>query len=189
MRKLLENKKIANATHNMLAYRIQTGSGVVYQGCDDDGETHAGSRMLHLLQVRQKDWENQSSRGVGFNLLCSLLTVQGTPLPPLHRHTCWVYTYAIERSCLIHIQAPNELSISYTFTYPYLHVYFFNLVCLSVCFSTFSSDTQVLTLWHFGWLSYLIATTMISLFRLSPFTEMSESGWQEKVFLGNPKQS
>ncbi|XP_005093304.1 protein IMPACT [Aplysia californica] len=51
MQKLLENKKIANATHNMLAYRIMTGSGPVYQGCDDDGETHAGSRMLHLLQI------------------------------------------------------------------------------------------------------------------------------------------
>lgn len=23
----------------------------IFQGCDDDGETHAGSRMLHLLQV------------------------------------------------------------------------------------------------------------------------------------------
>uniref|UniRef100_A0A2C9JXZ0 RWD domain-containing protein n=1 Tax=Biomphalaria glabrata TaxID=6526 RepID=A0A2C9JXZ0_BIOGL len=51
MNKLLENKKIANATHNMLAYRIVTGTGVVYHGCDDDGETHAGSRMLHLLEI------------------------------------------------------------------------------------------------------------------------------------------
>ena len=24
---------------------------VFVQGCDDDGETHAGSRLLHLLQV------------------------------------------------------------------------------------------------------------------------------------------
>ncbi|XP_055892614.1 protein IMPACT-B-like isoform X1 [Biomphalaria glabrata] len=51
LNKLLENKKIANATHNMLAYRIVTGTGVVYHGCDDDGETHAGSRMLHLLEI------------------------------------------------------------------------------------------------------------------------------------------
>ncbi|CAL1536509.1 unnamed protein product [Lymnaea stagnalis] len=51
MNKLMENKKIANATHNMLAYRIIGDSGVVYQGCHDDGETHAGSRMLHLLQI------------------------------------------------------------------------------------------------------------------------------------------
>ena len=54
MNKLYENKKIANATHNILAYRILQSDphSVVYQGCDDDGETHAGSRMLHLLQVR-----------------------------------------------------------------------------------------------------------------------------------------
>ncbi|GFO38638.1 protein impact-like [Plakobranchus ocellatus] len=52
MSKLCENKKIANATHNMLAYRIiPAEGGPAYQGCDDDGETHAGSRMLHLLQV------------------------------------------------------------------------------------------------------------------------------------------
>ncbi|CAG5116755.1 unnamed protein product [Candidula unifasciata] len=51
LNQLLENKKIANATHNMFAYRIIADSGVTYQGCDDDGETHAGSRMLHLLQI------------------------------------------------------------------------------------------------------------------------------------------
>ncbi|KAK7114851.1 hypothetical protein V1264_000840 [Littorina saxatilis] len=52
--KLMENKKIANATHNMLAYRIvqhDKGGPRVFQGCDDDGETHAGSRMLHLMQI------------------------------------------------------------------------------------------------------------------------------------------
>ncbi|XP_059163559.1 protein IMPACT-like [Physella acuta] len=49
--RLLQNRKIANATHNMFAYRIADGSGLVYQGCDDDGETQAGSRMLHLLQI------------------------------------------------------------------------------------------------------------------------------------------
>lgn len=52
--KLMENKKIANATHNMVAYRIvrqDKNNPVVIQGCDDDGETHAGSRMLHLLQI------------------------------------------------------------------------------------------------------------------------------------------
>lgn len=56
MNKLCENKKIANATHNILAYRIIQSEGqgshpIVCQGCDDDGETHAGSRMLHLLQI------------------------------------------------------------------------------------------------------------------------------------------
>ncbi|KAH3772001.1 protein IMPACT-B-like [Dreissena polymorpha] len=51
---LLENKKIANATHNIFAYRIMQQQGshsIVLQGCEDDGETHAGSRMLHLLQI------------------------------------------------------------------------------------------------------------------------------------------
>jgi len=54
LKKLLENKKIANATHNMWAFRIcdksQKDSPVVAR-CDDDGETHAGSRMLHLLEI------------------------------------------------------------------------------------------------------------------------------------------
>ncbi len=50
--KLYENRKIAQATHNMYAYRIYNeGSKMVLQDCDDDGETHAGGRLLHLLQV------------------------------------------------------------------------------------------------------------------------------------------
>lgn len=55
MDKLKENKKIANATHNIIAYRISTDdkAAVYNQDCFDDGEIHAGSRMLHLLQVKQ----------------------------------------------------------------------------------------------------------------------------------------
>lgn len=50
---LYKNKKIAAATHNMYAYRIlKQDSKTWLQDCDDDGETHAGSRLLHLLQVR-----------------------------------------------------------------------------------------------------------------------------------------
>ncbi|XP_022837657.1 protein IMPACT-like [Spodoptera litura] len=52
--KLKMNKKICNATHNMYAYRIErkTGKGnSILQDCDDDGEAHAGGRMLHLLQI------------------------------------------------------------------------------------------------------------------------------------------
>ncbi|CAH0714973.1 unnamed protein product, partial [Brenthis ino] len=51
---LKQNKKILNATHNMYAYRIErkTEKGTtMLQDCDDDGETHAGGRMLHLLQI------------------------------------------------------------------------------------------------------------------------------------------
>lgn len=52
LRKLYENKKIANATHNMYAYRfLPEGSAHVTQDCEDDGEDHAGGRMLHLLQI------------------------------------------------------------------------------------------------------------------------------------------
>ncbi|CEG77969.1 Putative Impact family protein [Rhizopus microsporus] len=50
---LLENKKIAKATHNILAYRITMPDGKVLQDNDDDGETAAGSRLLHLMQILQ----------------------------------------------------------------------------------------------------------------------------------------
>lgn len=52
--KLKLNKKFLNATHNMYAYRIErkTSKGTsILQDCDDDGEAHAGGRMLHLLQI------------------------------------------------------------------------------------------------------------------------------------------
>lgn len=49
---LYENKKIANATHNIYAYRIKGQKNSKIQDCDDDGETHAGGRLLHLLEVR-----------------------------------------------------------------------------------------------------------------------------------------
>ncbi|XP_046991004.1 protein IMPACT-like isoform X1 [Schistocerca americana] len=52
LQKLYENKKIANATHNMYAYRIfKDDTKSFLQDCEDDGETHAGGRLLHLLQI------------------------------------------------------------------------------------------------------------------------------------------
>ncbi|XP_068581460.1 protein IMPACT isoform X2 [Cebidichthys violaceus] len=49
--KLYENKKIASATHNIYAYRIYCeDKNSFLQDCEDDGETAAGGRMLHLLQ-------------------------------------------------------------------------------------------------------------------------------------------
>ncbi|MCJ1245575.1 eIF2 kinase Gcn2p negative regulator [Trapelia coarctata] len=56
---LATDKKLAKATHNISAYRIRNQSSetpghnreLVYQDCDDDGETAAGGRLLHLLQV------------------------------------------------------------------------------------------------------------------------------------------
>lgn len=44
------DRRIAKATHNIWAYRIVTAS-VTIQDFDDDGETGAGSRLLHLLQL------------------------------------------------------------------------------------------------------------------------------------------
>lgn len=52
LRELKSNRKIATATHNIVAYRIHdTDRHVFVQDCDDDGESAAGSRLLHLLQV------------------------------------------------------------------------------------------------------------------------------------------
>eukprot|EP00250_Pteridium_aquilinum_P034817 c8157_g1_i1 orf=43-1077(+) len=52
MEALLRNRKIAGATHNIMAYRINiTEKGTVLQDYDDDGETAAGGRLLHLLQI------------------------------------------------------------------------------------------------------------------------------------------
>uniref|UniRef100_A0A674ESL7 Impact RWD domain protein n=1 Tax=Salmo trutta TaxID=8032 RepID=A0A674ESL7_SALTR len=50
--KLFENKKIASATHNIYAYRIYCEEKQSFlQDCEDDGETAAGGRLLHLLQI------------------------------------------------------------------------------------------------------------------------------------------
>ena len=64
------NKKIANATHNMYAYRYVTSASrpphhwpsriwdvkrnAILADCDDDGETGASSRMLHLMDVSRR---------------------------------------------------------------------------------------------------------------------------------------
>ncbi|XP_054841299.1 protein IMPACT isoform X2 [Eublepharis macularius] len=50
--KLYENKKIASATHNIYAYRIYCADKQTsLQDCEDDGETAAGGRLLHLMQI------------------------------------------------------------------------------------------------------------------------------------------
>ncbi|UPX19860.1 uncharacterized protein EKO05_0010111 [Ascochyta rabiei] len=48
---LATDKKAAKATHNMTSWRIKGPNDTVFQDCDDDGETAAGSRMLHLMQL------------------------------------------------------------------------------------------------------------------------------------------
>ncbi|KAL1387086.1 ribosomal protein S5 domain 2-type protein [Phyllosticta capitalensis] len=45
------DKKAAKATHNITAWRIRGANDAVYQDCDDDGETAAGGRLLHLMQL------------------------------------------------------------------------------------------------------------------------------------------
>lgn len=48
---LAVDKKASKATHNITAWRILGDNGVQYQDCDDDGETAAGGRVLHLLEL------------------------------------------------------------------------------------------------------------------------------------------
>ena len=52
LRKLYSNKKIAQATHNISAYRIYLPEKKSWlSDCDDDGEDAAGGRLLHLLEI------------------------------------------------------------------------------------------------------------------------------------------
>lgn len=48
---LATDKKAARATHNITAWRIRGPNETSYQDCDDDGETAAGGRLLHLMQL------------------------------------------------------------------------------------------------------------------------------------------
>jgi hypothetical protein len=48
---LATDKKARVATHNMTAWRIKGPNGTTFQDCNDDGETAAGSRLLHLMQL------------------------------------------------------------------------------------------------------------------------------------------
>ncbi|XP_050311805.1 protein IMPACT-like [Anthonomus grandis grandis] len=51
---LKQNKKISQAKHNVSAYRLlekKGGKQTLLQDCDDDGENHAGGRLMHLLTI------------------------------------------------------------------------------------------------------------------------------------------
>jgi hypothetical protein len=48
---LATDKKVAKASHNITAWRIHGPSDTAFQDCDDDGETAAGGRLLHLMQL------------------------------------------------------------------------------------------------------------------------------------------
>ena len=46
------NRKIAMATHNIMAYRIfDENRKVLIHDCDNDGEMTAGSQLLRMLEV------------------------------------------------------------------------------------------------------------------------------------------
>jgi len=50
--KLYQNKKVAQASHNIYAYRIFSEEKQTWlQDCEDDGEDAAGGRLLHLLEI------------------------------------------------------------------------------------------------------------------------------------------
>lgn len=48
---LSSDKRVRTATHNITAWRIRGPNGTSFQDCDDDGETAAGGRLLHLMQL------------------------------------------------------------------------------------------------------------------------------------------
>ena len=48
---LATDKRVRSATHNITAWRIRGPNNTSFQDCDDDGETAAGSRLLHLMQL------------------------------------------------------------------------------------------------------------------------------------------
>ncbi|KAJ8109370.1 hypothetical protein ONZ43_g6157 [Nemania bipapillata] len=48
---LASDKKVRAATHNITAWRIRGPGSTAFQDCNDDGETAAGSRLLHLMQL------------------------------------------------------------------------------------------------------------------------------------------
>ncbi|GAA6061762.1 hypothetical protein JCM10212_000742 [Sporobolomyces blumeae] len=51
MSELLSNNRVARATHNISAYQFVSGDGIRHSDNDDDGETAAGSRLAHLLEL------------------------------------------------------------------------------------------------------------------------------------------
>lgn len=48
---LASDRKVRDATHNITAWRIRGENNTSFQDCNDDGETAAGGRLLHLMQL------------------------------------------------------------------------------------------------------------------------------------------
>jgi putative IMPACT (imprinted ancient) family translation regulator len=51
MEELKKNRKIREATHNILAYRIIQPSGSLFEHFDDDGEGGAGIKVFFIWSV------------------------------------------------------------------------------------------------------------------------------------------
>ncbi len=47
----LGQERVRSATHNITAWRIRGPNQTAFQDCNDDGETAAGGRLLHLMQL------------------------------------------------------------------------------------------------------------------------------------------
>lgn len=47
---LLQNNKIKNATHNMFVWKVNE-NGIIKSDSDEDGESGAASRMMHLVNL------------------------------------------------------------------------------------------------------------------------------------------
>ena len=47
---LLQNNKIKNATHNMFVWKVNE-NGIIKSDSDEDGESGAASRMMHLVDL------------------------------------------------------------------------------------------------------------------------------------------
>ncbi len=45
------DRRVRSATHNITAWRIRGPNQTAFQDCNDDGETAAGGRLLHLMQL------------------------------------------------------------------------------------------------------------------------------------------
>ena len=52
---LLNNKKVARASHNMFAYRFINEIGTLISDCDDDGEKGSGAKLSSLLDMCKVD--------------------------------------------------------------------------------------------------------------------------------------
>ncbi|RDA87678.1 hypothetical protein CP532_3778 [Ophiocordyceps camponoti-leonardi (nom. inval.)] len=48
---LSSNRRLRDATHNIVAWRVRGEGQVTFSDCDDDGEAAAGGRLLRLLQL------------------------------------------------------------------------------------------------------------------------------------------